>query len=462
MWRNFIFKLEKIFFYFFLFCLPFQSRIFLREWGTEFNEWNSAFLYLTDLILSAVFFFWAARKSFWFSEIKKWKIPSKIDILLIAFFLISGISLIKAGNLALGGYQQLKLLECLILLFYLKNNFGKIINFDFALKILFSSAIFQAVLAIGQFSVQRDFGLKIFGESPLGINIDGAAKIFASGVKMIRAYGTFPHPNILAAFLIFAIFGFYLLCLRKKDISFKKGLFMFSGFFIVVFGLFLTFSRVATILFVFFSLLVFIILFFRKGFYTDFRKKTLMLSAFFIVSVVVCLFFMQIEFYSRFVSNVVDPGINLRFFYNFISISMIKESPFLGIGEGNFVWSLKNHQGTLRAAGIIYKIDDQDSQVVAHTVPSWLYQPVHNIYLLIASENGIFAIILFLLFLAIILFPVIGIMKNNNPVFILYLLLFIFCAISLTDHFFWTLQQGRLMFWVLVGIIVSFFQSKEI
>jgi O-antigen ligase len=434
----------------------------LKEWGTEFNEWNSAFLYLTDLILAAIFFFWAVRRNFWFFEFKKWGKPKIIGILIIVFFLISGVSLIKAGNLALGAYQQLKLFEFFILFFYIKNNFGKFINFDFALKILFFSAIFQAILGIGQFTVQEDFGLKILGESPLGPNIDGAAKISASGVKMIRAYGTFPHPNILAVFLIFFLFCFYLAYLIEKESSFKKNIFLMSSFFIVVFGLFLTFSRVAIISFAFCSLMAFLILFFKKGFYLVFRKKVLILSAFFLLSVVVCLLFMQKEVYSRFVSNVVDPGINLRFFYNFISISMIKESPFLGIGEGNFVWSLKDHQGTLRAANLIYKIDDQDATVVAYKVQPWLYQPVHNIYLFIASENGIFALVVFLLILAIILFPAICIIKNNDPVFVLYLLFLIFCVISLTDHFFWTLQQGRLMFWVLAGILASFLQNKKV
>ncbi len=451
-----ILKLEKILFYFFLFCFPLQTRILLWGWGDGFIEWNSAFLYLTDLFITAIIFFWALRKKFWIFGFSIFREIKKSDLFLIVFFLLSGVSLIKAGNLSLGIYQQLKLFEFLILFFYLKNNFSKIFNLDCALKILFFSAIFQVILGIGQFSLQRDFGLKIFGESPLGPNIDGVAKITISGVKMIRAYGTFPHPNILAAFLIFALFGFYVMFLRSKRDSFGKNLAWMSAFFIVVFGLFLTFSRIAILSFSLFSLLIFLFLFFKKGFYGFFRRRSFMLAAFFIISVIVCLVFMQKEFYSRFVKDALDPGINLRFFYNFISLSIVKENPFLGVGEGNFVWNLKNHQGTLRAANLIYKIDAPETEITPYKVPDWLYQPVHNIYLLIASENGIFAVLIFAVFLYLILWPVINALKADNIFFIFYFLFFAFCIISLTDHFFWTLQQGRLMFWILAGFLAGF------
>jgi O-antigen ligase len=132
---------------------------------------------------------------------------------------------------------------------------------------------------------------------------------------------------------------------------------------------------------------------------------------------------------------------------------MIKSSPFFGIGEGNFVWRLAEHQGSLRAANLIYKLDVPETEILQNTVPDWLFQPVHNIYLLIASENGIFAALFFLAFLAMIFYPAIDSLRNGEVIFILYLMFLSFCIISLTDHFFWTLQQGRLMFWLAAGIL---------
>jgi len=40
-----------------------------------------------------------------------------------------------------------------------------------------------------------------------------------------------------------------------------------------------------------------------------------------------------------------------------------------------------------------------------------------------------------------------------------YLLFFIVCAflfLGLFDHFFWTLQQGQLMFWLILGLMASY------
>ena len=54
-------KLERIIFYIFLLAVPFQTRIILKSWGEGFNEWHSAFLYGTDLLLAVLFALWLAR-----------------------------------------------------------------------------------------------------------------------------------------------------------------------------------------------------------------------------------------------------------------------------------------------------------------------------------------------------------------------------------------------------------------
>ncbi len=464
MFRNHILKLEKIFFYFFLFCLPFETRLILKKWGEEFNEWNSAFLYLTDLLIFAIFFFWALRL---ISE-KKRPRPSIIKkncllfIILCLFFIISGLSLFGAKNLGLGIYQLIKLAEFLILFFYLKSNFRELFDLERVCQVLLSSAFFQAFVGICQFASQGSLGLKILGESPLGPNIEGVAKIVvfgvhpaAGGVKMIRAYGTFPHPNIFAAFLLFSLFCFYFLYLKVKETAFSTKLASMLIFTILVFSLFLTFSRTFIILFISFSIFLFLYLFFRKELYRPYHKRTTMLCTILLFAVVLCAIPMQKELCSRFVTGGVDAAINLRYFYNFISISIIRENPFLGTGLGNFVWRLQDFQGSLRAANLFYKLDVPETQVIPYQAPFWLFQPVHNIYLLIAAEIGIPGLLIFLVFLSLILWPAIKLARENNLFSIFYFLFSIFLIVFLTDHFFWTLQQGRLMFWVLCGILAG-------
>jgi hypothetical protein len=75
---------------------------------------------------------------------------------------------------------------------------------------------------------------------------------------------------------------------------------------------------------------------------------------------------------------------------------------------------------------------------------SWDYQPVHNIYLLILAELGIIGFILWLI-------PVLFLTKKSS--FICSLLFIVILAISLFDHYFWTLYFGILLFWLTLGLM---------
>jgi hypothetical protein len=78
-------------------------------------------------------------------------------------------------------------------------------------------------------------------------------------------------------------------------------------------------------------------------------------------------------------------------------------------------------------------------------------QPVHNIFLLILSESGIFSFGLFILVLAL------AIKRTFTQE---YLFLFLISLLQITfegslDHYFWTIQQTLLMMWILFGLIFS-------
>ncbi|MBL7053408.1 MAG: hypothetical protein ISS02_01995, partial [Candidatus Portnoybacteria bacterium] len=53
--------LEKILFYLLVFCLPFQTRKIVYQWGGGFNEWTSMYLYLTDILLVSILLSWLWR-----------------------------------------------------------------------------------------------------------------------------------------------------------------------------------------------------------------------------------------------------------------------------------------------------------------------------------------------------------------------------------------------------------------
>jgi len=425
--------LEKVIFYLLIFCLPFQTRKVLYQFGDGFSEWTSVYLYLTDLLILLIFLFWFLRmrkERFFKNGLTVRKVQEIIKcpgFWLAAFLIVCLISLVQAKNIQLGFYHWIKLLELAGLFFYLRYNFRQLFNFERLAQILIASGLFQSFIALGQYTSQKSLGLRYLFESPLGQERAGVAKIVVEGTKMIRPYGSFPHPNLLAAFLFLSIFCFYFLWLNKKH-SFIKSCSLLIVFCLLIFALGLTFSRMIIIAFLLVSLLYFILTFLRARQTTDNNLFKRIISIFLLFAVFCSLFTVLVwpEISSRWQISLTEQSVGLRVFYNETAFLIIKEHAWLGIGLGNFVWEIRE---------------------MLHLLSAWLHQPVHNIYLLIASEIGLIGLILFLVFIFQLF------RKISRKEYFLLLLVSSFLFIGLFDHFFWTLQQGQLMFWLVLGIM---------
>ncbi|MFH0907007.1 MAG: O-antigen ligase family protein [bacterium] len=424
--------LEKFAFYLFIFCLPFQTRKILYQWGNAFNEWTTAYLYFTDILLLLIFvlWFWRLRKERFLKNIGIGWFKDKIkspNFWLVVFLLTSFISLSQTKNIQLGFYHWFKLLELFGLFFYLKYNFRQFFNFEQLAKIFIASGLIQSIISIIQYAGQKSIGLKFLAESPLSLEIPGVANFASNGVKIIRSYGTLPHPNVLAVFLFVSIFFLYFLWLRKPHSFIKNCLFLII-FYPLLLALFLTFSRI--IIFVFLlSSLIFFALCFRRH-----KKKVFALLCLLVILCSIFVFLILPEIYSRFSFSLEESSVNLRIFYNQTAFSVISEIPWLGLGIGNFVWGIKQ---------------------VFIFLPSWAHQPIHNLYLLIAVETGLVGLFLFLFFIWRQIVLLYYSDKSLSRI-LFFLIIFSFLFIALFDHFFWTLQQGQLVFWLVLGIMAGY------
>jgi len=448
-------SLEKILFYLLIFCLPFQTRKILFQWGENFNEWSSAYLYLTDCLILAIFllWFWRVRKQRFFQGQSPKQSGLSLEasprtVLILAIFLIVAlVSLINAQNFWLGFYQWFKLLEFVFLFFYLKYNFKKLFHLKRIAQVFLASAFFQSLIAIGQYINQQSLSLKYLAESPLSPSIAGVAKIVVDGIKLIRPYGTFPHPNLLATFLCLALFCLFFIYLQWKPKWMPKpcgelvesivlGLLLII-YFCLFFTLCLTFSRAVILTFVLAALGFFIWIFLTRS-----QLKTKVIKLFLLFIVLCSLFFVLLwpEISSRFLISSEEQAVSLRLFYNQTALDLIKEYPFLGIGLGNFVWEIKE---------------------MLPLLANWLHQPVHNIYLLIGSEIGLIGLGIFLFFLFSVIKRIRIILRENYLLLPFVFCLFIFLIIGLFDHFFWTLQQGQLMFWIVLGLLFGAAPNRQ-
>ncbi len=418
-------KIEKYLFYIFIFSIPFQTRIFLGSWGESKDEFYSSFFYFTDALILVLLFSWIFRVIFLRAEggficFFKKIFSSRQNKAVFLFLIFVFISIFRSDFYSFGFYQFLKFIEFALIFLYLKSNIGWL-GFEKTLAVFIFSGVAQSFLAIFQFLTQSSLGLKYFGETLLSPFLDGVAKIDAVDGKVMRSYGTFTHPNVLAAFLFLSLSFFYYLIIskaRKLDI---KNMYIFL---VLLLALFFTFSRSVWIVFALFSFILFIKLSKNK----DVKKMFFtVITVFFLLA----LLFSNLLFARVNISNN-DAGVNFRNIYENTAFSFLQEYPALGVGIGNFV-------NTFKKSGIFG--DDM-----------WAYQPVHNFYLLMASEIGLFGFIVFLLFLALVL-KAVRFSSRDNIFKVLFLgISFSMFLLFLTDHYFWDLQQGALMLWVFLGL----------
>lgn len=432
---------EEVIFYLILFAIPFQTRKILWQQNWYFNEWQTVSIYFTDILLLLLFSFWCfghfLKPGQILNKFKNLAINFKNpDLYLVIFILISAVSIKNAQSIAWGLFTVIKLIEFALFYFYIK--YYALLKFDlfYSLLALFAGGIFQSVIAIFQFVSQSSIGLglQIFGEGFLKPDMSGVAVFFNNvGQKIMRSYGTTPHPNILAGYLFLSVFSFIAWYFYDKS-RYSKTVewLLLSLWAIVLFAFFTTFSR--TVIFIAFAGLCFGTTFillkekYELNKVLEFKFRNIMLTL--LITIFIFSVFYGQEILSRLSLSLHDEAVAFRMYYGKEALNSAVS--WFGVGAGNFVNWFMAHQPY-------------------H--PKWFYQPVHNIYLLIYSETGLIGLVAFGLFLFMLLFNFI---KNNRfqlASMSIFVLFSSFLFIGFFDHFLWTLQQGRLMFWLVLALL---------
>lgn len=275
---------------------------------------------------------------------------------------------------------------------------------------LLISTVLQAMIGYIQFEKGVSLGLNFFGESKVAAGLLGSSFVSLSGNEILRSYGTFPHPNMLAGFFLLSFFfSLYLLKNIEKKFSFLPYITILTSIIFII----PTFSRV-TILVLFLCILVLGITFLFK------RKVFFSFTPVLLIE----------RFFSLFEGG--DLGAIDR--VNLIKVfpSVFKENIFQGTGLGRFVLFMGD-RAPVTKGGL------------------FLLQPVHNVVLLLLSELGIFGFSSFcFLFYTII--------KKNikSLTLVSVLILFSLFVISMFDHYLVSLPQGIAMFWCFIGLTILF------
>ena len=414
-------KIEHWLFLAFIFCIPFQARIVLAS-RIPFNEWTGIFLWGTDIIFALLIISnFQPRRFGRGPDFTSGFQISKKDWLLILFLAIAAISIFQAQLVPAAVYRFIKLFEYVLVFFYFRHRAKEIASRSLIVAMWVVSCAVQASIGILQIIFQRNFGLWFLGESLLDVNAHGVAVVAVEAHKFLRAYGTTPHPNVLALLLMIGLWGALWLYTVYPDRRTKIGILV--AYAIILFAFLLTFSRTVIVAWILATLAMVVIVSFRKEWKNIVYPLTVTMLT---VLLFLALFWPQVH--SRLRISADDEAISQRLFYMEIGTASARQNLLRGIGIGQFV---PHFMQTLRH------------------YPAFMYQPVHNAYLLILDELGLLGLLFFFGFLASLFWR--SVMKNPFLVAGFAALLFL----GLFDHYFWTLQQGGLVFWGLLGFLAS-------
>lgn len=302
-----------------------------------------------------------------------------------------------AARWQVAAYGWLKILEFGLLGWYIvrTNPAPSLVVRGLSWGVLYSSS-----LAIAQAALQHSVGgpLWFLGERTFSADTPGIARAVIRGRELLRPYATFPHPNVLGGFL--AVTMPLLLSARKK--AFRLPVILGSV------ALLLSMSRSAIFAGALGSALAV-----QKKFRVPLRMLSAAIAVVFVVSL-----------------SSADESVLVRGELLASAIRIWQESPLFGVGLGNFLIRLPE---ALTARQIYF------------------LQPVHNIYLLVLAEAGITGILLIVLFAArSIRRQASRIRRSPYAISLVSMLL-----LGLVDHYPLTLQQGQLLFTILLSATIA-------
>lgn len=380
-------------------------------------DYLSPTLYITDIIIFSIFILSV------FSGVKNnLKSINKRQVFIFPalLFYLSVVSFLAISP-ALSFIKLAKIFEFIFLGLYFYKITKKEIKYQVIIRLLLLTATYESLIAIWQFITQSSIGgaFWLLGERSFNASTPFIAQAIIDGQIYLRAYGTFSHPNVLGAYLVIVL-SLATVFYQSAD---KPKLFYLS-FVLGMMAIFFTFSRNSWVVFGLF------VLFFFARKHQSYKFVACLLV---VLTVLYALVGSQVVSRFRSLEDVDKKSLVQRQELNTAGLNLIRNRPLLGVGLNNFL---------LEAI----KIRVQNEIVRS-------YQPVHNIYLLIASESGIPGLMIFGLF---VFFTARHLYLKHDYLYLLPVGEILF--LGLFDHYFYTLQQGQLLFSLVFGL--SFARRK--
>ena len=411
----------------FVFLVPYQARWIIEsgEINGGYWEYGTKSLYATEallfLILAAI-----AVKGLLVLKKKNWGIRRQ-DLVSLRGALIlmvtwAGLSIFWAYDKSVALEHWVILVEAVAVFFILLSNIVSSEKLFWALAL---SAGSQAALGLEQFFTQTILASTWLGMASQEAGSLGPAVVETATGRFLRAYGTFPHPNILGGYLVLGLLVIFNKLKEQIRFSVQKRSILLGLVILITGGLAASFSRSAWL-----ALAAAWAYFLLSSWLDKQFKFALKVTA---VMAAVAIIFGAIYpnlLLARFGSatRLELKSSAERAALTSDSLKIIKSHMLIGAGFGNY--------------GLANQAEVRPDE------PAWYYQPVHNFFLLVWAELGLVGLAIVLCSLWFLAFRF-AFRPEARRISLFLLPVFV---ISLFDHYLWSLYPGLL----LLGLYIRF------
>ncbi len=383
-------------------------------------DYLSPTLYLSDIFI-LVFIF--VRIALSYKEFVKFLSSGYLLPLFLISILVSSVF---AQNPQASFYWGFKIIQVVLLAWAVSSMFMSRNRLLRAIDVFIIAGVLQALIGIMQFITQGSLGglLYFLGERAFNVDTIGIATFYSNGSEILRSYGTFPHPNVLALFLSIGIILAVQNIINVKS-QLKVYLYILATS-ILSLGLLVTASRVTIII----TIILLIIILVKK------RKHFA---------------------YSIIALALIFPIYLLIFSGRFLSAGAILESIFIRV-------DLFRSGAGILFDNLLFGVGLNNTFYInSANLPNYArFQPVHNIYLHLVLQLGVFGGIVAALFIVKIWKRMLKLIASKKfPLFTFALFGVEILVIGLFDHFLITLQQGLILAAVTVGILLNRTMEQE-
>jgi hypothetical protein len=425
--RNLLQFIEQVLVYSYIWQIPFSWRIILdpsrSQFDAGFNEYMDISVYFGEVIILIALFVHILGNIIEQKSIRvyiKNQVKSLFHVerilLYTSLLILFGINIITSIDQQLSLISLLHFLLLIVAIFLISNQYvsrGTKLIYDL-LQIFFFSIIFQIFLAFYQVINGSSIGIKTVNESMLSLGMLNVAKSHLFGHLVLRGYGTFSHPNVLATYALLVLVFMYSF---QRYLFHVKRLLWYCMILLIISTIILTQSKLI-ILF-----LIFMIIFIMKNILISmFHVKHVKIFSIFLGLVLICAY---------------------------ISSRDVSISTTTRLSQANI--QVGNSTPTLFGSGIgTYRIS-YDSVITEW----WNYEPIHFVPYIIFNELGILPTFIFIMMIWNYLQKV----PRETWIKIQIPVLFLIYIVSI-DHYVWDIYQGSFIGALLIWIIHTIDKNK--